>query len=412
MSHHQLDFARPHDGGRDHRARRRRARRQRSGVRPCPRRRRRPGTGRQRNRHVPGSQRIRFRFTDNRAHRGAPEPDLGVNRRPARLDGQARPRRRRGHRPVGHLVRRAEQRDRRRPVRPVRPSGQAPRQPHRQLPGHPDVRRRHGRALGPAAAAGRRRARTSCAHADAGSGRRCSRDPSTQRPGAHERRGRSPRDHRRDTRTQPRRRPRSPAMGTAKGPTTSRGCWPAVHCWSRRWASRSPWHGGGHEIGCAPRRDDGPRGADDIRGHCGSFRARHPNRHRSRRKCLSDNGSHPGQRHVQRAAAAVVCRDDGSRAGWPSVVAGRSAGAGRRRQHRCAPAGADRHLHRQLPGHVGGRARGVRLVVVHAHAARHRDTGSGSGSAAQDRGVPVWPFLAGATVLIAGGALWAVRRRA
>ena len=31
---------------------------------------------------------------------------------------------------------------------------------------------------------------------------------------------------------------------------------------------------------------------------------------------------------------------------------------------------------------------------------------------AQDRGVPVWPFLAGATVLIAAGALWAVRRRA
>ena len=115
--------------------------------------------------------------------RGATEPDLGVHRRHARLDGQARPRRRRGHRPVGHLVRRAEQRDRRRPVRPVRASGQAPRQPHRQLPGHPDVRRRHSRALGPAAAAGRRRARTSCAHADAGSGggrRDPSKSPSTR----------------------------------------------------------------------------------------------------------------------------------------------------------------------------------------------------------------------------------------
>lgn len=42
-------------------------------------------------------------------------------------------------------------------------------------------------------------------------------------------------------------------------------------------------------------------------------------------------------------------------------------------------------------------------------------TGTPGPSAAgpsQDRGLPVWPFLAGATVLIAGGALWAVRRRA
>jgi hypothetical protein len=28
-----------------------------------------------------------------------------------------------------------------------------------------------------------------------------------------------------------------------------------------------------------------------------------------------------------------------------------------------------------------------------------------------DRGIPAWPFLVGATVLIAGGALWASRRR-
>jgi copper resistance protein C len=38
--------------------------------------------------------------------------------------------------------------------------------------------------------------------------------------------------------------------------------------------------------------------------------------------------------------------------------------------------------------------------------------GPAAGAAAQDRGIPVWPFLAGATVLIAVGALWAVRRRA
>ena len=31
---------------------------------------------------------------------------------------------------------------------------------------------------------------------------------------------------------------------------------------------------------------------------------------------------------------------------------------------------------------------------------------------AGERGLPVWPFLAGATALIVGGALWAVRRRA
>ncbi len=38
--------------------------------------------------------------------------------------------------------------------------------------------------------------------------------------------------------------------------------------------------------------------------------------------------------------------------------------------------------------------------------------GPAAAAPTQDRGLPVWPFLAGATVLIAGGALWAVRRRA
>ena len=68
-----------------------------------------------------------------------------------------------------------------------------------------------------------------------------------------------------------------------------------------------------------------------------------------------------------------VCGDDGCRAGWPSVVTRRSAGAGRRRQHRRATVGTGRRLHRQLPGHLRGRARGVRLVVVHADATRHRE---------------------------------------
>jgi hypothetical protein len=35
---------------------------------------------------------------------------------------------------------------------------------------------------------------------------------------------------------------------------------------------------------------------------------------------------------------------------------------------------------------------------------------SASAGAAADSGLPVWPFVAGATVLIAGGALWAARR--
>lgn len=35
---------------------------------------------------------------------------------------------------------------------------------------------------------------------------------------------------------------------------------------------------------------------------------------------------------------------------------------------------------------------------------------SASASAQSEAGLPVWPFVVGATVLIAGGALWAVRR--
>ncbi len=38
--------------------------------------------------------------------------------------------------------------------------------------------------------------------------------------------------------------------------------------------------------------------------------------------------------------------------------------------------------------------------------------GPSAAAPAQDRSLPVWPFLAGAAVLIAVGALWAVRRRA
>lgn len=37
--------------------------------------------------------------------------------------------------------------------------------------------------------------------------------------------------------------------------------------------------------------------------------------------------------------------------------------------------------------------------------------GPSAAAGAPDRGLPVWPFLAGAALLVAGGAAWALRRR-
>ena len=68
-------------------------------------------------------------------------------------------------------------------------------------------------------------------------------------------------------------------------------------------------------------------------------------------------------------AAMTVVGPDGNL--WST---GPVAGRGRRRQRRVAAAGSDGHLHRQLPGHLGRRARGQRRVVVHADGGGNRFT--------------------------------------
>ena len=65
-------------------------------------------------------------------------------------------------------------------------------------------------------------------------------------------------------------------------------------------------------------------------------------------------------------AAMTVVGPDGNL--WST---GDPRGGRRRRQRRRATAGPVRHLHGELPGDVGGRPRGLRVVVVHADGVRH-----------------------------------------
>lgn len=59
-----------------------------------------------------------------------------------------------------------------------------------------------------------------------------------------------------------------------------------------------------------------------------------------------------------------------------------------------------------------GRPRGVRVLVVPAHGVRHRHArAAGCRRRGGGGDVPVWPFVAAALALVAGGAWWAVRHR-
>ncbi len=125
--------------------------------------------------------------------------------------------------------------------------------------------------------------------------------------------------------------------------------------------------------------------------HAGGAGARRPDIRRARGRRRPHGRARPGERHLQRAAAAHVRGDDG----------------GRSRRHRPAPARTGRDVHGHLPRDVGGRSRGI--VVVSADGARHRHTGIRP--PAGRRQPPLWPFVVVAAAFVAAGAIWAARRR-
>ena len=106
-------------------------------------------------------------------------------------------------------------------------------------------------------------------------------------------------------------------------------------------------------------------------------------------------------------AAMTVVGPDGNL--WST---GDPRGGRRRRQRRRATAGPVRHLHGELPGDVGGRPRGLRVVVVQAHGVRHGHARSvGVCDDPSSDGIPVWPFFVAAGLIVTAGAVWAVRRQ-
>ena len=74
---------------------------------------------------------------------------------------------------------------------------------------------------------------------------------------------------------------------------------------------------------------------------------------------------------------------------------------------RPAAAWPDRHVHRQLPGDLGRRARGDRGVVVSADGRRIGRPGAArrGGQCGLTAHLPVWPFVAVAVVIVGAGAL-------
>ena len=143
-------------------------------------------------------------------------------------------------------------------------------------------------------------------------------------------------------------------------------------------------------------------------------RPRRPGVGRPRRPCRRQHRSGPGQRDLQRGPADHVRGDDGCRSGRQPVVRRAAAGARHGRQRRRAAVGADRQLHGQLPGDVGRRACGLRVVVVSADDTGHRHTRPGRAVRRTPRPTMSRSGRSSSArwSLVAGAALWAARNRA
>ena len=244
----------------------------------------------------------------------------------------------------------------------------------RQLPRHADLLRRHGRALGSADAARRRRARIPCTGADLDG-------PDAEPPTTIPSRGRAVVDDRQ------------------LGPLARRR-----RAGGRR-ASRSQprcWRGGGHETPCR-------RGGSDRRARGGGARRRPGVAAAHATRIATDPAENAelteapprvsatfNEAMQPQFAAMTVVGPDGNlwSTGDPQVRR-------RRHQRRSAAARPGRHLHGELPGDVGGRACRVRLVVVPADRGGHGHPGPVGRAAARTSSdprtaIPVWPFYVGA----------------
>ena len=167
--------------------------RRRAGLGPRSRRRRRRRAGQHRRADLPGARRIRNRRSDNTVQRCAAERGIGQRRGHARLDGPPRPRRRCGT--VSSVTWTAA------PSVGISPDQFAlfrisvtlPNQPSVSFPATQTYSDGHGRPLGPAAAARRRRTRIPGADADAvrDRGARCTHGRTARRPTRRRRRRRS-----------------------------------------------------------------------------------------------------------------------------------------------------------------------------------------------------------------------------
>ena len=343
--------------------------RRRAGMGPRARRRRRRRTRKHRRADVPGARRIRNRRSDNTAQRRAAQRGVGQGRGDARLDGPPRPQRRRRHRELGDLDRRAVGRDIARPVRAVPDLGDAAQPAVGQPARDADVLRRAGGPLGSAAATRRRRARAPGADA-----RRCPgpRHPSTPWP-----------------------RPRAPeataaptAQPVAAAPAAVRRHGPLA---GRRRADRGR---GGRRAG---RRSGGAARDPQGRGHgvrrsrwlavlalagagTASAHAIRISTDPAQDAALSQGPGRVSATFNEKlqtsfAAMTLVGPDGNLWSTGPAKV------DGRRRQRRAAAARPGGHLHGELPGDLGGRPRRVGVVVVSADAGRDRHTGAARGGA-------------------------------
>ena len=141
-----------------------------------------------------------------------------------------------------------------------------------------------------------------------------------------------------------------------------------------------------------PGRDGSAAGGSRFCGHLDRRRrqrSRRPGVDRPRRQGRRQHRSGPGQRDLQRGPADHFRGDDGGRSGWQPMVRRSAAGARHGRQRRRAAIGTDRQLRGQLPGDVGRRACGVRIVVVSADDTGHRHTRpGGAGLGHHDRRCP------------------------
>ena len=221
------------------------------------------------------------------------------------------------------------------------------------FPATQSLLRRIDRQVGPAAAAGRRRARTSGTHAW-----RLPRAPAAP----HEHHPSSPANH-------------TGAPGSRHRPTTPPACWAGRPWWWPRWVSVLCWCADEHEtrrwLIASGRPAVGRHGVDRDPDCASGVRPRHTRVGRARRQRGSDDRSRPGERDLQRAIANHVRRHDGRRTRRQRVVfRGARRCRARSSAYRPAAARTGRDLHGELPGDVRGWPRGVRVVVVSADGAR------------------------------------------